>query len=169
MDRIILLVILIALIEAIYKKIDVFEEFMNGVKEGMKLVTILFPTLMAFMVWVTCFQTCGIVVVLEKLFLGIFNFFNIPIEIFLMMIIRPFSSNGSMSVLTNIFNKYGVDHQYGQLASIIQTGSDTTFYVVSLYFGSIKLTNNRYALKLGLWLDAIACLLAIIFYSLFLI
>ena len=63
--------------------------------------------------------------------------------------------------------KYGVDHPYSILGSIVQTGSDTTFYVVTLYFGSIKLQNNRYALKLGLWLDAIACLLAIIAFLIF--
>lgn len=169
MDRVILGIIFIALIEAAFKKIDIFEEFISGVKEGMKLVLTLFPIMMAFMVWVTCAQTCGIVGIIETICKPIFTILKIPVDVLMMMIIRPFSSNGSMSILANVFTSYGVDHPYSILASIIQTGSDTTFYVVALYFGSIKITNNRYALKLGLWLDFLACLLALLFYHLFLI
>lgn len=169
MASVILGVIFLALLEAIFKKVDIFEEFVKGVKEGMKLILTLFPTMMAFMVWVTCAQTCGIVGIIESILSPVFAFLHIPVDLLVMMIMRPFSANGSMSVLANVFNKYGVDHPYGILASIIQTGSDTTFYVVTLYFGSIKITNNRYALQLGLWLDFIACLLALLFYNLFLI
>ena len=94
---------------------------------------------MAFTLWVTCFQYCGLIELLEIGFKSIFTILNIPIDIFMMMIVRPFSSNGSLTILNNIFLKYGVDHPYSILGSIIQTGSDTTFYVVTLYFGSIKL------------------------------
>ena len=162
-----MIIILVALIEATIKKVDIFNEFIEGVKEGTKLLMTLFPTMMAFTLWVTCFQCCGIINILEILFRNIFQTLNIPIDLFMMMIIRPFSSNGSLTVLNNVFLKYGVDHPYSLLGSIIQTGSDTTFYVVTLYFSSIKLQNNRYALKLGLWLDTIACLLAIICFLLF--
>lgn len=167
MNSIILIILLIAFVEAIFKHVDIFDEFINGVKEGSKLLLTIFPTMMAFMVWVTCFQSCGIINLLENMFKNIFQILNIPIDIFMMMLVRPFSSNGSLSVLNNLFLNYGVDHPYSILGSIIQTGSDTTFYVVTLYFGSIKLQNNRYALKLGLWLDAIACTLALIAYLLF--
>ena len=143
MDSVILIIILIALVEASFKHVDIFNEFIEGVKEGSKLLITLFPTMMAFTLWVTCFQYCGLIELLEIGFKSIF------------------------AILNNIFLKYGVDHPYSILGSIIQTGSDTTFYVVTLYFGSIKLQNNRYALKLGLWLDAIACLLATIAYLLF--
>ena len=161
MDSVILIIILIALVEASFKHVDIFNEFIEGVKEGSKLLITLFPTMMAFTLWVTCFQYCGLIELLEIGFKSIFTILN------MMMIVRPFSSNGSLTILNNIFLKYGVDHPYSILGSIIQTGSDTTFYVVTLYFGSIKLQNNRYALKLGLWLDAIACLLATIAYLLF--
>lgn len=169
MTSIILVIIAIAIIEAIYKKVDIFEEFINGVKEGMQLLLTLFPTMMAFMLWVTCFQTCGITMILESVLTPVFAFLKIPIDILMMMLIRPFSSNGSMSIMSTVFKNYGVDHPYSLLASIVQTGSDTTFYVVTLYFGSIKLTTYRYALKLGLWLDFIACLIALLCYHAFII
>lgn len=169
MDSFILIIILISLVEAVYKKVDVFEEFMNGVKEGLSLIRTLFPTLMAFTLWTSAFQCCGILTIVENLFYSFFQYLHIPIDIFLMMLVRPFSSNGSLVVLNDIFTTYGVDHQYSILGSIIQTGSDTTFYVVTLYFGSIKMHNNRYALKLGLCLDFIACLLALLCYLIFII
>ena len=169
MSSIILVIIVIAIIEAIYKNVDIFNEFITGVKEGMNLLLTLFPTMMAFMLWVICFQTCGITTILEYVLTPVFAYLRIPIDIMMMMIIRPFSSNGSMSIMSTVFNEYGVDHPYSLLASIIQTGSDTTFYVVTLYFGSIKLTTYRYALKLGLWLDFIACLLALLCYHIFII
>lgn len=169
MTSITLVIIGIAIVEAIYKKVDIFEEFINGVREGMQLVLTLFPTMMAFMLWVTCLQTCGITTILEGLLTPVFRFLQIPIDILMMMLIRPFSSNGSMSIMSTVFTKYGVDHPYSLLASIVQTGSDTTFYVVTLYFGSIKLNKYRYALKLGLWLDFIACLLALLLYHMFMI
>lgn len=165
----IVIILVIAIAEAIYKKVDIFHEFIEGVKEGMQLVYTLFPTMMAFMLWVTCFQTCGITTVLEQVLAPVFTYLQMPVDILMMMLIRPFSSNGSMSIMSTIFNQYGVDHPYSLLASIIQTGSDTTFYVVTLYFGSIKVTTYRYALSLGLWLDAIACLLALVCYHMWMI
>ncbi|WP_294578312.1 spore maturation protein B [uncultured Thomasclavelia sp.] len=164
MNSLILIILAIALIEAIIKKVDVFSKFLEGVKEGSKLLITLFPTMMAFILWVACFQNCGLLEILQNLLKPIIDYLKIPVEIIMMMIIRPFSSNGALALLNDIFINYGVDHPYSLLGSIIQTGSDTTFYVVTLYFGSIQLKNNRYALKLGLWLDFIACLLAVLFY-----
>ena len=164
MDKLIFGIILISLIEALLKKVDILEEMKLGILEGMKLVVTLFPVLLAFMVWVNLFQTCGITTILQSVFSKIVSFLQVPIDIFMMMIIRPFSSNASLSMLVKIFETYGVDHSLSMLGSMIQSGSDTTFYVVSLYFGSIGLKNHRYALFLGLWLDFITCMLALIVY-----
>ena len=167
MNSIIIIIISIAIIESIYHHVNIFDEFIKGINEGIKLLSTIFPTMMAFILWITCLQNCGIINIIEHILKPFLSLLNIPVDIFIMMLIRPFSSNGSLGILNNTFIKYGVDHPYSILASIIQTGSDTTFYVVTLYFGSINLKNNRYALKLGLWLDTIACLLAIICFLLF--
>ena len=109
MNSIILIILLVAFIEAIFKHVDIFEEFINGVKEGSKLLLTIFPTMMAFMLWVTCFQSCGIINILESVFKSVFQVLNIPIDIFMMMLVRPFSSNGSLSVLNNVFLKIKKD------------------------------------------------------------
>lgn len=164
MDKLIFIIILISLIEAMIKKVDILEEMKDGILEGMKLVVTLFPVLLAFMIWINLFQSCGITTVLQSVFEPLLAFLQIPIDLFMMMMIRPFSSNASLSILVKIFKTYGVDHAISMLASMIQSGSDTTFYVVSLYFGSIGLKNSRYALLLGLWLDFITCLLSLFIY-----
>ena len=138
MDSVILIIILIALVEASFKHVDIFNEFIEGVKEGSKLLITLFPTMMAFTLWVTCFQYCGLIELLEIGFKSIFAILNIPIDIFMMMIVRPFSSNGSLTILNNIFLKYGVDHPYSILGSIIQTGSDTDILCCNLVFWQYK-------------------------------
>lgn len=165
MNSFVLGLIAFCIIRCIILKVNVFDEFIEGVKEGAKMVWVIFPNLMAFCLWTTCFQYCGILEVLQKVLL---NFFKVPVEIITMMLLKPFSSQASLSVLVNVFNKYGVDSPYGLLGSIIQTGSDTTFYVVNLYFSTVKVISYRYALKLGLWLDTLSCLLALlIFYFCF--
>ena len=169
MTSIIIGIIAIAIVEATIKNIDIFDEFISGVREGMQLVYTLFPSMMAFMLWVTCFQTCGIIQIMERILQPVFTACKIPAEILMMMFIRPISSNGSMSMMASIYKQYGVDHPYSILASIIQTGSDTTFYVVTLYFSSVKMQCYRYALKLGLFLDMIACLLALLCYHVWIV
>ena len=86
-----------------------------------------------------------------------------------MCLIRPISSQGAMVILKSLYDTFGVDHVYSILGSIIQTGSDTTLYVVSLYFESVKRKNVFIAFFLGFLLDGTACLLAFLFYHLFIL
>lgn len=164
MNNLIMVLLLYSMIQATRRGVDIFNEFMEGVKEGMYLVITVFPTMMAFMVWVNMFMSCGLVDYIEFIFKPLFNIIMIPVDVLMMMVIRPFSASGSLSICTNIFTTYGVDSNISQLASMIQTGSDTTFYVVSLYFGSLSIKNHRFSLLVGLCLDAIACVLALIIY-----
>lgn len=164
MNNIIMILLLYSMVMACVRGIDIFNEFMDGVKEGMYLVLTVFPTLMAFMVWVNLFMSCGLVEMIEYVFKPLFDLMHIPVDVLMMMIIRPFSSSGSLSIATNVFKTYGVDAPIAQLASMIQTGSDTTFYVVSLYFGALNIKNHRFSLSIGLFLDFIACILALLIY-----
>lgn len=164
MNNIIMILLLYSMIMSCVRGVDIFNEFIEGVKEGMYLVLTVFPTLMAFMVWVNLFMSCGIVEFIEYVFKPLFDLIKIPVDLLMMMIIRPFSSSGSLSIATNIFTTYGVDASISQLASMIQTGSDTTFYVVSLYFGTLNIKNHRFSLSIGLFLDFIACLIALCIY-----
>ena len=85
-----------------------------------------------------------------------------PKELLTMAFLRPISGNASLAMMTNIYKIYGVDSFYGLLASVLQGCTDTTIYVLALYFGSVKITKSRYALKVGLFADLCGILAAIV-------
>lgn len=169
MNNFILLLLLWSLIECDFRKVSVYDEFIKGVKEGLKLILVIFPVLLVLTLWVNFFQCCGIVDILEELFAYVVDWLQLPVDILMMCFIRPISSQGAMVVLKSIYDHYGVDHSLSILGSIIQTGSDTTLYVVSLYFQAIHSGHHRSVLWLGLFLDMIACVMALFCYYHFLI
>ena len=124
----------------------------------------LFPPLMFLTLIVSLFQSCGITTLLIDLLKELLNVLHIPVDLLVMAIIRPLSGQGAMVLLKRIYECYGIDHVYSLLASIVQTGSDTTLYVVTLYFGSIKEKNYHYSLVLGFFLDFLAFSMIICFY-----
>ena len=169
MESSLIILLLITSFMACKNDIDIFEEFIIGVKDAMNVFITILPSMMAFILWVTLAMNCGIVDVLSYLFKPLIIILKVPIEIFMLILLRPFSSSGAMSITNNIFMDYGIDHPYAILASIIQTGSDTTFYVVSLYFGSIHLKNQWYTLPIGLSLDLFASVMALVIYHILII
>lgn len=169
MNSFIFLLLLWSLIECLKKKVPVYQEFIKGVKEGLHLIVLIFPTLMLLTLWVNMFQNCGLIDILGIVFQELCQLLHVPIDILLICVMRPISSQGALVILKSIYDTFGVDHIYSILGSIIQTGSDTTLYVVSLYFEAIKKKRVMSVLLLGLLLDLIACLLAFLFYKMFIL
>ena len=92
---------------------------------------------------------------------------NIPPEILPMAVLRPISGTASMSIMTNIFSTYGPDSFAGRLASILQGCTDTTIYVIALYYSSIKVSKIRYTLVVGLLADLAGILMAFVLANIF--
>ena len=90
------------------------------------------------------------------------KFINYPYEIISMCLMRPISGSSTLAILNNIYSKYGPDSFYGRLASVIQGSTDTTFYVLTLYFGSIGIKKIRYSLIAGLFADLIGIIASIV-------
>lgn len=168
MNSFILILLLWSLLECFIKGISIYEEFIKGVKEGFQLISTIFPVLLLLTLWINLMQSCGLMVLFEKMFIVLQRLCHVPLDIFLMCFIRPVSSQGAMVILKNIYDGYGVDHAFSVLASIIQTGSDTTLYVVTLYFQAMKAKRSYFPLILGLFLDFLACILAFLCFYLFL-
>lgn len=97
----------------------------------------------------------------------IIGIFKIPIEVFPMILLRPISGSASLAFLNNLFSEHGPDSIIGLMASVIQGSTDTTFYVLTLYFGSIGIKKIRYSLWAGLFADLIGILSAIITVKIF--
>ena len=94
---------------------------------------------MAFMLFVQLLRSSGTIEVLSSLFQPLIQSLHLPIDIFILGFLRPISANASLSFLYSFYEVFGVDHPLSLLASLIQSGSDTTMYVVALYFSSIKM------------------------------
>ena len=150
--------ILIIIMYALVKKTDLYNSFLNGIKEGIKLSLNIIPALIAMVFAVNIFLDSHF---LFKLF-SLFSKINIPTEILAMCFLRPISGSATLAILSDIYLKYGPDSFVGYLSSVIQGCTDTTIYVLALYFGSIKIFKTRYALKVGLFADFIGIFIAII-------
>lgn len=164
MNKIVIIFLLAVFIDGIVKHCSLFDMFVDGVKDALKLCKPLFTTLMAFMVFVQLLQSCGIIDILSWIMQPLIHYLQIPIDIFILGFLRPISANASLSFLYSFYETFGVDHPLSLLATLIQSGSDTTFYVVTLYFSSIHMKKTSYALPVGLTMDCLAIILAIIIY-----
>lgn len=156
MENSLLIVIALFLIDACIHRVDILPTFYHGVKEGFSLFKTIFPSLLAFMLMVTLLESSGVINwICHVLSL------NVPSSIIGLGLFRPISSSASMAFLIDIFKQYGPDSVYGMMASLMQGATDTTLYVISVYFSQTKVKKSGYIIWLCLFLDGIALFLAV--------
>ena len=161
------IIIFIIVFYGYIKKINVYNSFLEGAKEGLVMSFEIFPTLIAMIFAINLFLESKFLSIFTNLLSPFLNSLNIPTEILPMALLRPISGTATLTIMNEIFIKYGVDSFVGFLASIVQGCTDTTFYVLMLYFGSINIIKTRYALKVGLFADFIGILLAFVISNIF--
>lgn len=144
MNNVILLLIAGVILYAIIQKVDVYEAFVEGAKEGVQTTVRIFPYMVALMVGITMFRTSGAIDLLGRLFAPLFNLLRIPIETLPLAMLKPFSGGASIGVLADIFQAYGADSYVGRVASVMMGSSETIFYTIALYFGVVGIKNTRY-------------------------
>lgn len=164
MNKVVIILLLCVFIDGVIKRCSLFELFVEGVKDALTLFYSLFVTLMAFMVFVQLLQSSGTIELLGRLFSPLLQILHIPVDILVLGLLRPVSANASLSYLYSFYEIFGVDHPLSFLATLIQSGSDTTFYVVTLYFSSIYMKKTGYALPIGLMMDFLSVAFAIMIY-----
>ena len=161
------LIVLSILIVAFVKRVNIYDKFLEGAKEGLVMVFKIAPNIFAMIFAVNIFIKSNFISDVLS-FLGPFlTRMGITIEILPMCFLRSISGTSTLGIMANIFDKYGPDSIMGYLASIIQGSSDTTLYVIALYFGSVGITKSRYALKAGLFADLIGVVVSFILVYLF--
>lgn len=141
------------LVHGMYKKIPVYEVFVEGAKGGFGTVIKLIPHLVGMLVAVSIFRQSGALEMLTGFMGPVLNFLRIPSEIIPLAILRPITGSGALAVTTDMIATYGPDSFLGRLASTMQGSTDTTLYVLTVYFGAVGIRNTMYALKVGLWAD----------------
>ena len=135
----------IIFVVALIKKVNAYDSFLTGAKEGMALAFKIFPLLLAMIFATSLLKASGFIQFLLK----DFDLF-LPSEIIMQSLFRPISGNASLAMMMEVYEIYGVDSKEALYSSILQGSSDTTIYVITLYFGSVGIKDYRYALVLGL-------------------
>lgn len=161
-NYIIPIIVLIIVLYALKKRVDIYDTFIDGTKESFDMTLKVFPNLLTMVFGVNIFLKSGVLDFIFNNLKPIFSYINVQIEILPMAIMRPISGSASLAILNDIFLNYGPDSFIGTVASIIQGSTDTTFYVLTLYFGSIGIKKIRYAMWAGLFSDLVGIVTAII-------
>lgn len=156
------IIILFIVLYGIKKKNNIYDSFIKGSKEGIEIGINIFPSLIAIIFSSRILIASGFIDFILDLIGPALSFIHFPKEVFPMAIMRPISGNASLVLMTEIFSRYGVDSFLGTLASTLQGCTDTTLYILSLYFGMIGIKKIRYSLFAGLLVDLIGIITSII-------
>ena len=147
------LILILFIFWGIYKKIKVYEVFVDGAKEGFQTAIRIIPYLVAMLFGIGIFRASGAMDVLTGFLSPITNLIGMPSEVLPLGLLRPLSGSGSLGLMTELMKANGVDSFIGVLASTMYGSSETTFYVLAVYFGSVGITKTRHALPAGLIAD----------------
>jgi spore maturation protein SpmA len=163
-NLILFLVICTFIIGGWVRKVNVFDAFIEGAKQGWEVIIKIIPYLVGIIVGIRVFRDSGALDAIIQgiswvfLHIGINSEFvpSLPVAI-----MRPFSGGGGRGLMLDVFKNYGVDSFLGQLASIFQGSADSTFYIIALYFGSVGIKKVRYAIWAGMLADLLGVIAAI--------
>ena len=161
------IIVLSIIIYGYKKKINIYESFLKGVIDGLKTSLTVFPNLLAMIFAVNILISSGIIDTVFSFLNNFLRTFSLSTDILSMALIRPISGTASLAIMNNIFEVFSPDSLMGRLASTLQGSTDTTFYVLALYFGSIGVKKTRYALSVGLFADLVGITMAFILVYLF--
>ncbi|WP_041450287.1 spore maturation protein [Amphibacillus xylanus] len=155
------LFVLIVLAIGTYKKLPTYDLFVEGGKEGLSMAVSLLPHLLGMLVSIAIFRSSGVLDYMIDLFAPILSFVQIPKDIIPLALTKPISGTAALAVTADLIKSFGPDSFIGRLASTMQGSSDTTLYVITVYFGSVGIKKMGDALKVGLLTDLIGIIIAI--------
>ena len=157
------ILILFTFIYAKTKKVNVYGSFINGAKQSIPLVVSIFPYLVTIMIMVQFIKISGLANLLAQFVSPVFNLIGIPSELCELVLLKPFSGNGSLAILNDIYTTYGVDSYIGRSASVIIGSCDTVFYVTTLYCSQTKVKKLSYAIPVALLATLAGAILSCLF------
>jgi len=146
-------VLLVVPLVAALRRVKVYETFVDGAEAGFTTAIKTIPYLVAMLVAIGIFRASGAMEVLVKTLSPVLNIVGLPTEVLPHAIMRPLSGGAALGIASDIIKTYGPDSFLGRLVSTMQGSCDTTFYVLTLYFGSVGVRKYRYAVILGLISD----------------
>jgi spore maturation protein SpmB len=169
-NGIILVIFLLIIIGGIYKKIDVFDAFVEGAKGGFETAVRIIPYIVGMLVAISMLRTSGtfdVIINGVKMLFAALGTDTRFVDGLPTALIKPLSGSGARGMMLDSMRTFGPDSFAGRLSSILQGTSDTTFYVVAVYFGSVSIRNTRYAIGSMLLADLAGIITSIILAYLF--
>jgi spore maturation protein B len=145
----------------LYKKVPVYEEFVEGAKDGFKVAVMIIPYLVAILFAIGMFRASGAMDFLITGLEPLLGAIGIPPEILPMAIIRPLTGSGSAGIVVDMIAAYGEDSILVKIAGTMFGSTETTFYVIAVYFGAVNVKKTRHAVPAGLLADFTAMVVAV--------
>ncbi len=140
---------------AFINRTNAFDHFVEGAKEGLQTTLSLLPNIVGMIVAIKVFLASGIVDAMANMLQPVLSLIHVDAHILPLMILRPLSGSAALSVTTDLISIYGPDTYIGRLASVMQGSTDTTIYIITVYFAAVGLSEMKHAMKLGLTADMI--------------
>lgn len=147
---------------AAIKRVDIFSTFVEGAKDGFDLAVKIIPYLVGFLVAIGMFRAAGGFDLLGHWFGGFLHKIGFPLELLPLALIRPFSGSAANGILADIAHTYGGSSWLAHAAATMMGSTETTFYVLMIYFGSVGITRARHAVLAGLIADLTGMVAAIL-------
>lgn len=155
-------IILLILTMGIFKRVPIYEVFTEGAKDGFKVAVNIIPYLVAIIVAISMLRASGAIEMLAVALSSVLNKFHIPTDVLPLIFVRPLSGSAALGLFSDIATNSGPGAYATKLAAVMVGSSETTFYVLAVYFGSVGISKFRYALAVGLIADILAAVLSII-------
>jgi len=146
----------------------VYEWFIEGAKEGLKVCLNIFPYLLAMLVAVNIFREANLLDIVNNLISPIAGLIDLPKEIIPLVLVKPLSGSGAIGVLTDILSNYGADTRIGLIASVIMGTTETIFYTVTVYYGAVQIKKIRHTVWVAILADITAIIASVFIVTRFL-
>ena len=166
-DYIVPVLLLTASLLALRKQENSYDLLLDGAADGLKLLVSLVPTLILLLTAVTMLRASGAMEAISKFLSPVFRFVGIPPETAMLVLIRPISGSAALAVGADLMAQYGVDSLVGRTAAVMLGSTETTFYTISVYFGSAGIKKTRYTLPAALFADFVGFFMASVTVRLF--
>lgn len=154
--------ILLVLVTSTLKKLPTYELFVEGGKEGVQMAFSLLPFLVGMLVSIAILRASGAMEAFFNLISPFLEQIGVPPEILPLALVRPISGTLALGMTSDIIQTFGPDSFIGRLASTMQGSTDTTLYILTVYFGAVGIKRMRYALKVGLLADLVGIIASIV-------
>ncbi len=155
-------VVLTIVVVGLVRKVKVYEEFVEGAKDGFTTAVKIIPYLVAMLVAIGMFRASGAMDFLTDAISPVTNLIGLPAEVFPLAVIRNLSGSGSLGLMTDLMKTHGSDSFIGHLSSVMMGSHETTFYVLAVYFGSVGVKRARHAPLSGIFADVISVIVSVL-------